>query len=92
MSSERVPEAPQPERCHCGLPDCLHFDMEYPWCRSCAEHHRAPECPLDQEGYSLATCGCRWDDLDAGLPHRPTCCLAEDDALIPGALTDRPQP
>jgi hypothetical protein len=68
--------------CLCGERDCDYFAMEYPWCRSCADHHRAPECPIDQDGYSISQCGCRWDDLDLGGPgHGPRCAWVDDEPL-----------
>jgi hypothetical protein len=66
----------EPARCLCGLKDCDQFDLDYPWCRSCGEHHRPPECPIDQDGYSLAPCGCRWHDVDRD-EHRPACRISE---------------
>lgn len=48
--------------CACGDADCLHFEVNYPWCRPCEEHHRAPECPVDEQGRSLAPCGHPWDE------------------------------
>lgn len=48
--------------CACGDDDCLHFTLDYPWCRPCEEHHRPPECPVDAQGRALAPCGHPWDD------------------------------
>ncbi len=48
-------------------PGCMYFDFGYPWCRSCAEHHRPPECPVDEQGYSLTFDGERWEDFDRHL-------------------------
>lgn len=50
-----------PTVCACGDDDCLHFAFDYPWCRPCEEHHRAPECPVDEQGRSLAPCGHPWE-------------------------------
>lgn len=49
-------------RCHCGEDDCLHLACDYPWCRPCQEHHRAPECPVDEHGRALAPCGHPWNE------------------------------
>jgi hypothetical protein len=75
------------ETCRCDDPDtlgtddgsgtttCLYFALGYPWCRSCREHHRAPECPIDENGVSLAWCGHPWDETakpghyDDGHPY-----------------------
>lgn len=47
----------------------------YPWCRPCREHHRPPECPIDELGRSLSGCGCPWEDIeyDDGIGHRADC-------------------
>lgn len=54
-------------RCGCGdaVEDCMHQACGYPWCRPCGEHHRAPECPVDQQGRALAACGHPWSDVEA---------------------------
>jgi hypothetical protein len=44
----------------------MFVDCGYPWCRSCAEHHRPPECPVDEEGRALAPCGHPWDEVEDG--------------------------
>ena len=60
------------DQCMCRYPveddgsSCMYFALGYPWCRSCGEHHRPPECPVDGDGYSLAPSGERWRDL--GMP------------------------
>lgn len=36
--------------CRCGEGDCPNFDAGYPWCRPHGEHHRPPECPVDECG------------------------------------------
>ena len=53
-------------RCGCGdlVEDCLHQACGYPWCRPCAEHHRAPECPVDEQGRPLAPCGHPWAQVE----------------------------
>lgn len=48
-----------------GAP-CMFFELGYPWCRSCAEHHRAPECSINEKGQSLSPDGMPWADL--GMP------------------------
>lgn len=48
-------------RCACGDDTCLHYQCGYPLCRPCDEHHRAPECAIDQHGRPLAPCGHPWD-------------------------------
>jgi hypothetical protein len=50
------------ETCPCGDPDCWHFPMGYPLCRPCDEHHRPPECAVDEHGQSLMPCGHPWTD------------------------------
>lgn len=62
--------------CYCGEENCLHFAADYPWCRPCADHHRPPECAIDQQGHALAQCGCRLENVEAN-DHRPTCCYYE---------------
>lgn len=61
------------DRCYC--PDgaeCMNWQCDYPWCRSCGEHHRLPECAVDQEGYALNSDGERWVDVDNRLGiHMP---------------------
>lgn len=47
--------------CGCGEQGCEYLALGYPWCRSCSEHHRAPECAVDQHGRALAPCGHPWD-------------------------------
>ncbi len=66
--------------CACGEVDCLSFGMDYPWCRPCDEHHRPPECAVDEEGFSLSPCGCRWDDPWADVPHSCRLHLGDDRA------------
>lgn len=54
MSEEQPP-------CPCGDPDwCLDVMLGQPWCRPCGEHHRPPECPVNEAGESLAPCGHTW--------------------------------
>jgi hypothetical protein len=55
-----VPDA----RCACGEDGCAHFDCGYPWCRPCKEHHRPPECAVNERGESLAPCGCTWAETE----------------------------
>ena len=65
-------------RCGCGEDwggACALFDSGYPYCRSCAEHHRGPECAVNEDGVSLQWCGCPWDN-DEHLP-RPVRCTSE---------------
>lgn len=58
--------------CACGEPDCPNFACGYPWCRPCAEHHRPPECPVDETGEPLAPCGCTWAETQQpGYYDRP---------------------
>lgn len=70
-----MPTATRP--CPEGGTDCDLCEMDYPWCAACREHHRAPGCPIDGEGYSLARCGCRWTVIDAD-PDAHTCGLYDD--------------
>lgn len=61
---EPPPVGKQP--CLCGDDDpegCMYLIAGYPYCRPCAEHHRGNECAVDDEGYALEWCGCRWVDL-----------------------------
>lgn len=58
--------------CHCGEVDCDYFAFRYPWCRPCGEHHRPPECPVNQDGESLAPCGCTWASLEVE-PYAKDC-------------------
>lgn len=44
---------------------CPHVAAGYPWCRPCAEHHRPPECPINERGEALAPCGCTWAAAEA---------------------------
>lgn len=42
----------------CGCKDdpiteCLFVASGYMWCRACNEHHRAAECPIDEQGNAL---------------------------------------
>jgi len=58
------------ERCYCGDAECMHFDFDYPYCRSCGEHHRLPECPVDEQGRSLdPVSGEPWPDLDPSIDN-----------------------
>lgn len=50
--------------CLCGEDDCWYLAAGYPYCRSCEEHHRPPECPIDERGRSLDPDGKPWADLD----------------------------
>lgn len=47
--------------CLCGEDDCLYMACGYPYCRSCTEHHRLPECPVDELGRSLNPDGDPWE-------------------------------
>lgn len=47
--------------CGCGDTDCLHLVAGYPWCCPCDEHHRLPECAIDEQGRALAPCGHPWE-------------------------------
>ena len=67
LTQRRIPPSPHttplPEGCLCGDPDeCDYKVFGYPYCRPCAEHHRPPECPVDEQGRSLSPCGHPWDD------------------------------
>lgn len=44
--------------------DQAYLDAGYIWCRPCREWQRSPECAIDEAGYALAWCGCRWADLE----------------------------
>lgn len=50
------------QTCLCGEDDCDYMAFGYPYCRSCAEHHRPPECPIDEQGRSLDPDGNVWPD------------------------------
>lgn len=52
--------------CFCGDVDCWHLAANYPWCRPCEEHHRPPECAVDEQGRALAWCGHPWHETEAG--------------------------
>lgn len=71
--------------CACGEDDCEFLDYGYPYCRSCAEHHRPPECAVNQAGQALARCGCPWDDVntDADDRHRADCYTNDDGDYVP---------
>jgi hypothetical protein len=61
--------------CDCAPDSCWFVDLGYVWCRPCGEHHRPPECAIDERGSALAPCGCSWDALDA----EPLCQHDEND-------------
>lgn len=42
--------------------DCVHYQAYYPFCRPCGEHHRPPECPIDEQGRALSPEGAPWQD------------------------------
>ena len=48
------------ERCACGEISCDYLAFSYPYCRSCGEHHRGQECPVDDQGRSLNPEGKPW--------------------------------
>lgn len=62
--------------CACGQDDCDQLAFGYPWCRTCQDHHRMPECEVNEAGEPLAPCGCTWTFLDSianttqRCPHR----------------------
>lgn len=84
------------ETCLCGDDDpagCLHFALDYPWCRPCGEHHRPPECAINEQGQALCSCGCPWDELEPGGRGHVGCCWAEspwiaDEPPTPGVVGD----
>lgn len=41
------------ETCRCEDGDDCWYMPGYPWCRPCKEHHRAPECDIDEQGRAL---------------------------------------
>ena len=54
-----------PEFCHCGDHECWHWSPSYYgylFCRPCGEHHRPPECAIDEQGRALRWDGTRWDE------------------------------
>jgi hypothetical protein len=51
-------------RCACGDDDCWYLPG-YPYCRSCGDHHRAPECDIDEQGRALDPFGVPWEVADA---------------------------
>lgn len=57
-------DMPNPCGDMCG-DDCWHAAFGYPWCRPCGEHHRPPECAIDDQGRSLMSCGCAWSVIEA---------------------------
>lgn len=55
-----------PDVCYCGDPDCWHWGPSYRgylFCRPCGEHHRPPECAIDEHGHALAPDGTPWKDM-----------------------------
>lgn len=53
----------EPDVCYCGEADCMHFQVGYPFCRPCDEHHRPPECAIDEHGRALNWEGTPWEEL-----------------------------
>jgi len=53
------------DRCNCADGgECWHFAAGYEWCRPCQEHHRPPECAINDRGEALAPCGCTWAETE----------------------------
>jgi hypothetical protein len=53
--------------CACGdaSPEgCGQLVFGYPYCRSCGDHHRMPECAVNEHGEALAQCGHTWAEVD----------------------------
>ena len=67
--------------CLCGEDDCMNFACDYPWCRPCHEHHRPPECDVDDQGRPLMSCGCAWEVVEAG-GHRIEAHYAESCYIV----------
>lgn len=57
-----------PHPCDSEPDGCWHLPG-YLWCEPCGEHHRPPQCAIDQDGHALAPCGCRWDVIDPPGSH-----------------------
>lgn len=56
-----------PDLCRCGDPECWHWSADYrgyPFCRPCGDHHRAPECAVDEHGRALRPDGTPWCDTN----------------------------
>jgi len=74
------------QACLCGDDDpqgCIYLNSGYPYCRSCAEHHRPPECAINEQGQSLALCGCPWDAIEVPTdPHAASCRVYEVDGSL----------
>lgn len=54
---------PATDDCLCGDLECLHAQCGYWFCRPCDEHHRPPECAIDEHGRALSADGTPWEDL-----------------------------
>lgn len=52
-----------PDACQCGDADCMYIQVGYPFCRPCDEHHRPPECAIDEHGRALNWEGTPWEEL-----------------------------
>jgi hypothetical protein len=61
--------------CRCGVIDCIYYadHGDYPWCRPCEDHHRPPECEVNEQGEGIAFCGCTHTVLD-GYNNRGELC------------------
>lgn len=73
--------------CGCGDPDpagCMNANAGYDWCRPCGDHHRPPECAVDEQGRSLAPCGHPWEDTDV-KGHYDWCDPDADDTSVTAA-------
>lgn len=59
--------------CPCGgdgfSDGCTYVSLGYPWCRPCGEHHRPPECDIDDQGRPLRSCGHPWE-MDCDSIHQ----------------------
>lgn len=61
MADSAEPECPCGGDTFGGGGGCAYVSMGYPWCRPCEDHHRPPECAIDELGRALMGCGCPWD-------------------------------
>lgn len=64
------PAAPETPECPLCDGDCWHEVHGYIGCLACGDHHRPPQCAVDEQGRALASCGCPWVVLEATPDYR----------------------